>query len=321
MVRAIVTTILLLAAALSVAQGALTVESVISGSAAAEAGLQAGDRFIRLAGMEIATLDDLQQVTEAYQPGDVVPVTVQRGNETVDLTLVFGERPDGGVSIGVRLEITEYAGDGEAPGEPTRGTTECVAWIDETYRIESMMEKLDLDLAGDYEEMLACVKRDTRRMTSDNAIRYCDNVFKVHCLAMDLLTEIGEAQVQWCEERLGESLGMKVGQYKSWKTCGQHKIFDGYAVDGKTSDEKRCLAAFLDECGTNIDDLVGTFEISQEQGEFLECCSADALVPEDLGDAGRCSMLDGGFQRGPCHDRSVCINRLTSEWINCSGIE
>ena len=134
--------------------------------------------------------------------------------------------------------------------------------------------------------------------------------FKVHCSGLDLLTEIGEAQVRQCEELLSGSLGLRPRQYKGWQTCAQHKVFDRYSFDGTTSDTAACTAALLDECGTNIDDAIEAGTVSPEQRGFVDCCSADALD--------QCAMIDDEFQRGPCHDRPVCVNKITSEWLHCS---
>jgi hypothetical protein len=164
----------------------MTVDSVIADSPAAAAGLQAGDQVIKLDGRNIANMDDLQKVTAAHEPGDTVPLTVLRDGETVELKLTFGEGPGGGVSIGVRLAISV-----DPAAEPTSGTVECLAWIEKTYRIDSMMRDLGLDLSETYETILTCVEHDTQRMASANAVKYCDNVFKVHCSANDVLTEIG----------------------------------------------------------------------------------------------------------------------------------
>jgi hypothetical protein len=292
----------------------MTVDSVIADSPAAAAGLQAGDQVIKLDGRNIANMDDLQKVTAAHEPGDTVPLTVLRDGETVELKLTFGEGPGGGVSIGVRLAISV-----DPAAEPTSGTVECLAWIEKTYRIDSMMRDLGLDLSETYETILTCVEHDTQRMASANAVKYCDNVFKVHCSANDVLTEIGEAQVQQCEELIQTSLGLQLGQYKGWKTCGQDKVYDRYSMAGEASDGDACQAALLVDCGTNIDTAIKVDGGTPEQREFADCCRADGLDPESRGE--RCGMIDDGFSRGPCHDQSVCVNRLTSEWISCSTIE
>lgn len=305
MVKPALATILLLLATISVVADTIVVDSVISGSPAEVAGLQSDDRFIELDGREIASQSDLQEVLAAHQPGDTVKLIVERAGEPVDLSLTFGERADGGVSIGVRLAIMRSPG-GE-PGEPTEATLECLAWIDKTYRIDAMIEDLGLDFADDYKALRDCVADDTQRMAPADAVRYCDNVFKVHCSALDLLTEIGEALVERCEEQLGASLGLKLNQYEGWKTCAEQAVFERYSQKGEASDEAACRAALLNECGTNVS--------GAEQQAFADCCTADTL------DSDSCPMIDNGFSRGPCLDRSVCVNRLTSEWIDCSVLE
>ncbi len=32
-------------------------------------------------------------------------------------------------------------------------------------------------------------------------------------------------------------------------------------------------------------------------------------------------MIDDEFTRGPCLDRSVCVNRFNGEWIGCTATE
>ncbi len=87
---------------------------------------------------------------------------------------------------------------------------------------------------------------------------------------------------------------------------------------GESSDEDACHAVFLRECGTNIDAAIQTGKLSPEQQGFAECCSADTLDPDSRGESDRCRMIDDGFERGPCPDRPVCVNRLTNEWFHCS---
>ncbi len=307
---------------LASAHGALgiSVHSVDSGSPAATAGLLTGDRLIRLDGQEVTTQQVLEEVMAAHRPGDTVPLTVEREGETVDLQLKFGERPGGGVSIGVKLTIGMDPGV-DATAEPGAGTRQCLAWIEQTYRIDTMIRDLDLDLSTEYEAIRSCVGHDTGRMTAANGVKFCDSVFKVHCSGVDLLTEIGEAQVQQCEEVLSGSLGLRPQQYKGWKTCAQNKVFERYSIKGEASDEVACQTAFLETCGVNLDIAVQRDQLSPRQRAFVECCSADALGPKSDGDSGTCGMIDDGFDRGPCHDRPVCINRLSTEWISCSEDE
>ena len=214
--------------------GSLIVQEVRPDSPAAAAELKAGDRILRLDGKEIETLDDLRKVMEAHEPGDAVPLIVEREHEPVDLILTFGEKQGGGVSIGVSLAVTGDPGD--------LGTEECLDWVEQTYRIEPTIKELGLDLAEAYVTSRSCIGRDTRQMVKADAIRYCDNVFKVHCAGLDLLTEIGEAMVARCEEELG------LGEHKSWRICAQHKVFDRYVKEGRASDPEACRAVLENEC-------------------------------------------------------------------------
>ncbi len=213
------------------AGGAIVVQSVHSDSPAAAAGLAEGDRLLRLAGQEIAAHDDLKRVMAAHRPGDTVPLAVEREGETVELELTFGERPGGGVSIGVSLAIMG-AGPELAPGEGlTRA--ECLVWVDETYRLDAMMRDLGLELAGDARELRSCLERNLEGMRSPMPTGWCDNALKIHCSGLDLLTEIGEAGIERCGELLGAPLD----------SCAGQKVFDRYMQGGEPSDKAACRAA------------------------------------------------------------------------------
>ncbi len=170
-----------------------------------------------------------------------------------------------------------------------------------------MLEELDLELSDDYRTTRTCVGRDARRVLLSNVIKFCDNLFKIHCSGVELLAEIGDAQVGRCEEWLGDLLGLNLSGHKAWKTCGQHRVFDRYSATGQSGDVETCRAALLEECGTNVD---GSGDTS-----FSGCCYAEALES----DSGSCQMIDDHFTRGPCLDRSVCVNRLNGDWIRCAA--
>ncbi len=213
-------------------EGNVVVQSVHPDSPAAAAGLEAEDRLLRLAGREIKSHEDLKKAMAAHRPGDTVPLAVERGGEAVELELTFGERPGGGVSIGVSLAIMGTDAGDLAPGE---GLTreECVAWVDDTYRMGAMTRDLGLELAEDASALRACLERNIQGMRSPMPTGWCDNALKVHCSGLDLLTEIGEAQVARCAELLGEPLD----------SCADQKVFDRYMLGGEASDEAACRAA------------------------------------------------------------------------------
>ncbi len=72
--------------------GARLVE-VVSGSPAADAGLQQGDVVTKVAGKEIGSADELRQAVESRKPGDSLELTIQRNGDTKTVTVELGTRP------------------------------------------------------------------------------------------------------------------------------------------------------------------------------------------------------------------------------------
>lgn len=70
-------------------EGALVVE-VLSGSAAAEAGLQPGDAIVALDGEPVASMAELAARVRARDPGDEVTLTVNRDGERLELSAALG---------------------------------------------------------------------------------------------------------------------------------------------------------------------------------------------------------------------------------------
>ncbi len=92
---------------LNVDHGAL-VESVVPGSPADKAGIQAGDAQVSMGGQQIraggdvitavdgqpvAGMDDVVAAVDAKKPGDDLQLTVLRGNDTRTVTVTLAERP------------------------------------------------------------------------------------------------------------------------------------------------------------------------------------------------------------------------------------
>lgn len=67
---------------------------VFDGSPAARAGLKKGDVLILLAGQKVSDLQSFTQALRANQPGDLVEVTVLREGNTLNFTVVLGDRKD-----------------------------------------------------------------------------------------------------------------------------------------------------------------------------------------------------------------------------------
>ena len=222
----------------------LVIDSVRDGGGAESAGIKAGDRIVGLDGRKIEDLEDLQEIMATKKPGELVRVTVHRDGKDLELPVTLGEMSGGRASIGVSIAVYE----GEIPADLGEGTDDCLAWVKETYEIPSLTEQLGLDVSEDYAASLACVRRDTGQMPASMVVQACDSVFKVHCGGLDLLAEIGEAQVLSCEKRLSKSLGVDIAGQKSWKTCGQHKILDRYSLTGEPSATESACKAALAEC-------------------------------------------------------------------------
>jgi S1-C subfamily serine protease len=76
-------------------QDGLGIAQVVPGSPAERAGLRQGDIIIAAGGQKVATQRDLRQALSTRQPGDQLPLTVQRGNQeaTVPVTLTEAPRP------------------------------------------------------------------------------------------------------------------------------------------------------------------------------------------------------------------------------------
>ncbi|WP_434995301.1 S1C family serine protease [Arthrobacter sp. Ld5] len=69
--------------------------SVPQGGPADDAGIRPGDIITRIGDEEIATAEDLLSTLRQYDPGDTVPVEVQRGSETQTVDVTLADRPPG----------------------------------------------------------------------------------------------------------------------------------------------------------------------------------------------------------------------------------
>ena len=72
---------------------AVRVVGVVAGSVGEAAGLQSGDILMTAAGKPLATPDDLVATVGRLSPGTWLPLTAQRGGETLDLVAKFAPSP------------------------------------------------------------------------------------------------------------------------------------------------------------------------------------------------------------------------------------
>jgi 2-alkenal reductase len=78
---------------LPVENGALVTEPVPSDSPAGKAGIQEGDIILALDGQTISRETTFIEALFQFQPGDTIPVTVQRGDEQLEVSVALAERP------------------------------------------------------------------------------------------------------------------------------------------------------------------------------------------------------------------------------------
>ena len=70
-----------------------TLAQVTAGGPAADAGLRTGDVVTKLGDAKVQNANDLVAAIAAHRPGDSVAVTVERGSNTVNLTVTLGTQP------------------------------------------------------------------------------------------------------------------------------------------------------------------------------------------------------------------------------------
>ena len=70
----------------------VAVATVQAGSAAADAGVKAGDVITGVNGTTITTADQLRAIIDSHQPGDKLTLTVLRGGSSKTLSATLGTR-------------------------------------------------------------------------------------------------------------------------------------------------------------------------------------------------------------------------------------
>ncbi|MEL7609013.1 MAG: trypsin-like peptidase domain-containing protein [Bacillota bacterium] len=72
------------------------VVEVVAGSAAEKAGLQAGDMITAVDGTKVEGMDQLTSLIGEYNAGDVVKLSIERGQKQLELTVTLGEKTNAG---------------------------------------------------------------------------------------------------------------------------------------------------------------------------------------------------------------------------------
>jgi regulator of sigma E protease len=105
------------------------IESVEQGTPAAAAGLLAGDKVVRIGGKEVANWQDLRTQIVLHK-GDTLPVVVERGGQTTELSVTLGDK-DGVGYLGVKSTEGDHRDLGfvASVGYAGRATGETVKMI------------------------------------------------------------------------------------------------------------------------------------------------------------------------------------------------
>jgi S1-C subfamily serine protease len=123
----------------------VTVVEVLDGSAAADAGIKAGDVFTAVNGAGVATVEDVKTAIAGLNVGDDVTIDVTRGEETMSATATLGAQPARG------SEPRAGGNNPLMPGRGNRGMDQLGLSYDganQTWTITSLSEDNPLYAAG-----------------------------------------------------------------------------------------------------------------------------------------------------------------------------
>ncbi len=70
----------------------IVVQEVVPGGPAAHSGLRTGDRIEAVGGRSVDSLDDVQDIVEAHEPGETVDVLIERASRQQSVRVLLGSR-------------------------------------------------------------------------------------------------------------------------------------------------------------------------------------------------------------------------------------
>lgn len=122
----------------------------------------------------------------------------------------------------------------------------CRSWLRQSYPFEKLARRLDADLPLSADELWSCVEHDLQQMSDPLPLGWCDNVFKIHCAGLDVLTELGATQADGCEEIVR-------GQLQEPATpdhirCLRDRTFERLVEDRQVIEGDDCLDVLKREC-------------------------------------------------------------------------
>jgi type II secretory pathway component PulC len=128
---------------LGAGEGGVAVSSVIGGTAAEKAGLQAGDVIVAVDGNNVESPESLTEAIRAHQPGDTIRLTVERDGERMKIKATLGKREGamaGGGGVMTRPEPVEPPQPVEPKAE--RHAARAPAAADEAQGMRRQLEEL-----------------------------------------------------------------------------------------------------------------------------------------------------------------------------------
>ncbi|ANM30813.1 hypothetical protein ABI59_16370 [Acidobacteria bacterium Mor1] len=135
----------------------------------------------------------------------------------------------------------------DVPAEGDAGQI-CLERLEQTYGLAAAVERFGLQEEISVDRLAGCVVRDADRMPRDRMIRFCENVFKVHCDGTTALAEVAELMIADCEADIEGKLGVKLAGLESWKTCGRNRVLDDYMIRGIRIEPRVCWMSYFDAC-------------------------------------------------------------------------
>jgi membrane-associated protease RseP (regulator of RpoE activity) len=81
--------------------GEVVLTSVVAGSPASEAGVQPDDRVVSVDGQAVSNPDEFVAVIRSHEPGDIIPLVVERDGSQVELTVGLGADTRPGDTFGM----------------------------------------------------------------------------------------------------------------------------------------------------------------------------------------------------------------------------
>lgn len=137
---------------------------------------------------------------------------------------------------------------------------QCRDRLRDVYPVADLAQRLDVELPQTPNELRTCVERDLARMMDPFPVGWCDNVFKIHCGALGVLTELGEALADRCETAVEEKL--EIEPDAEGIRCLRDRTYELFTGEGVVTEGAACVELFESDCTTaetQSEEIAGTW--------------------------------------------------------------